>query len=132
MKYLNFSKYYVLNFLILFALFSNFLFIFYAFWMFIQDTKSLNAIENFIYHVGDITFYYFICFIIYLLLIIAFAIELILRKLNKIQTYNKLEYTPIIRRIVLWIGLLSIPASALGFYIFIVLIATFAAVMNMI
>lgn len=132
MKYLNFSKYYILNFLILFALFSNFLFVFYAFWMFFKDVKSINVIENFIYHVGDITFYCFICFTIYFILIMAFAVELILRKLNKIQTYNKLEFPAIVRKIVLWLCLLSIPASALGFYIFIVLVATLAAVMDMI
>jgi len=131
MKYLSFTKYYILNFLILFALFSNFLFVFYAFWMFYMDVKSINVVQNFVYHIGDIAFYYFICFTIYFILLIAFTIELILRKFNKIQTYNKIELPPIVCKFMIWIGLLSIPVSALGFYLFIVLIATLAATMNM-
>ena len=132
MKNLNFSKFYTLNFLIWFALISNFLFVFYAFWMYFKDIRVINLVQNFLYHVGDITFYYFVCFLIYFILIIAFLIELILRKFNKIQNYNELELPPTVRKIVMWIGLLSIPVSAFGFYTFIVLVVTFAAVMDMI
>ena len=122
MNKLNVSKYYVLNLLTWVALLANFFFVFYMQYSYNLQPKS----SDFTYYISDITFYYFICFIIYLILIIAFAIELILRKLNKIQNYNKLEIPPIVRKFVMWIGLLSIPVSALGFYIFIVLIATFA------
>ena len=128
MNKLNVSKYYVLNLLTWVALLANFFFVFYMQYSYNLQPKS----SDFTYYISDITFYYFICFIIYLILIIAFAIELILRKLNKIQNYNKLEIPPIVRKFVMWIGLLSIPVSALGFYIFIVLIATFAELMDMI
>ena len=128
MNKLNVSKYYVLNLLTWVALLANFFFVFYMQYSYNLQPKS----SDFTYYISDITFYYFICFIIYLILIIAFAIELILRKLNKIQNYNKLKIPPIVRKFVMWIGLLSIPVSALGFYIFIVLIATFAELMDMI
>lgn len=132
MKNLNFSKFYTLNFLIWFALISNFLFVFYAFWMYFKDTRVINLVQNFLYHVGDIAFYYSVCFLIYFILIIAFCVELILRKFNKIQNYNELELPPTVRKIVMWIGLLSIPVSAFGFYTFIVLVVTFSTVMDMI
>ena len=131
MKYLNFSKFYTLNCLIWTALISNFMFIFYVSWMYFKDIRVMNLVQNFLYHVGDITFYYFVCFLIYFVLMIAFAIELILRKFNKIQNYNELKLPIPVRKIVLWIGLLSIPISALGFYIFIVLVLTLAALTNM-
>ena len=88
--------------------------------------------SDFTYYIGDITFYYFCCFLIYIIMIIAFVIELMLRKFKKVQSYNKLELSSIIRKIIMSIGLLSIPISALGFYLFVCLASMYSMLLDLI
>jgi len=127
MNKLNVSKYYILNLLVWVALLANFFFVFYMQYSYNLQPKS----SDFTYYISDITFYYFCCFLIYLFLILAFFTELILRKFNKIQSYNKLELSPSIRRIIISIGLLSIPISAFGFYLFVYIASMYSMLLDL-
>ena len=88
MKFFNLSKFYVLNILAYFSLVANFVYVFYAIYLFkFKNCSGLLAEFEPLVYTG---IYYFYCALIIVVLFLFIFIEFMLRKTGKIKTYNQL------------------------------------------
>lgn len=88
MKLFNLSKFYVLNVLAYFSLIANFIYVFYAIYLFkFKELSEFFAeLEPFI----CTGIYYICCALVIVILLVLALIEFGLRKIGKIKTYNQL------------------------------------------
>ena len=86
MKFFNLSKFYVLNILAYFSLVANFVYVFYAIYLFkFKNCSGLLAEFEPLVYTG---IYYFYCALIIVVLFLFIFIEFMLRKTGKIKTYQ--------------------------------------------
>ncbi len=106
MKNFNLSKFYVLNILAYFSLLANFIYVFYAIYLFkFKELSDFFAeLEPFI-----CTGIYYLCcaFIIVILLVLA-LIEFCLRKIGKIKTYNQLPENKNLAKSILSLSIIGV------------------------
>lgn len=107
MKKLNLSKFYTLNWLAWCSLLANIVFIFYAIWQFIHPKSSFA----FLYWLIDNVMYYVYFYIVVFLILIAFVIELILRKTKRLFSYNQLYLPKVVYSCLFWLAVILIPIT---------------------
>ncbi|MEE3349129.1 MAG: hypothetical protein VZR09_03735 [Candidatus Gastranaerophilaceae bacterium] len=126
MKKFNLSKYHTLNYLAWFSIISNLLFILFLVLEILKIKNSITIFEI-AYSVLNVAIYQTINLFVICIMIISTFIELILRKYNKITTYNALELKKLFRYILLCLALFLIVIDifilnfAIKFYQFIYL-----------
>lgn len=126
MKKFNLSKYHTLNYLAWFSIISNLLFILFLVLEILKIKNSITIFEI-ACSVLNVAIYQTINLFVICIMIISTFIELILRKYNKITTYNALELKKLFRYILLCLALFLIVIDifilnfAIKFYQFIYL-----------
>ena len=116
MKNFNISKFYSLNCLLWFSIIGNiFAVLFYLLlFNFIKPVqRDLDFFSNLIW----IEYYYIIFIFVLFFAIISCVIEFILRKINKLNTFNKILMPKVYRNIISFIGFMLIPVSFCIFYL---------------
>ena len=126
----SYTEMLLLNILGWITLVSNFIFIIYTGPIFLIHPENnkyweLTSIPSYI------STYYFICFLVYFVLIICAFFELIFRKLKKINKENIVTIPKILSISYLWIGISSIIVSLIEFCIWIYIILCLSVVFDM-
>lgn len=111
MNKFNLNKYYTLNWLTYFSWIANIIYMFLAGYLFlIYPQKCIGnfcSLDPFVYTLT----YYFWVFVITFIIILSVPVELVLRKLNKVQSFNILTMPKMLHTSLYWSGVVFIPIT---------------------
>lgn len=116
MKRFNINKFYSLNCLLWLSIIGNILAVLFYFLLF-NFIKPVQRDLDFFSNLIWLEYYYIIFIFVLLFAIISCVIELILRKINKLNTFNKIFMPKLYRNIISFIGFMLIPVSFCIFYL---------------
>ena len=115
MHIFNLSKFYSIKYLLWISIFGNILAVLFCILLFI--IKPIQRDLDFFSNLVRMEIYYIVYTIIIFFVIIFCIIEFLLRKINKLNTFNKLFIPNLYRSILSFIGFILIPISFCTFYI---------------